>query len=79
MTKMHGPSRCLIFVHYQTLKETAWLRNLAPFAWPRIMLVVLAVLVLLVSISIAVGCQRSGEKLQRCLARNGAETLMDVG
>lgn len=45
----------------RTLKDTAWLRNLAPFAWPRITLVALAVVVLLVSMSIAVGGPPPGQ------------------
>ena len=43
------------------MKDTAWLRNLAPFAWPRITLVALVVAVLLVSLWIAVGGPPPGE------------------
>lgn len=45
------------------MKGSAWLRNVAPFAWPRLTLVVLGVVVLLASISIAVGGPPPGEAL----------------
>ena len=46
-----------------TLKDTEWLRNLAPYAWPRLALVALAVVVLLFSISIAVEGPPPGEAI----------------